>query len=404
MSNIIQKNINWLYTKLRSHTYKRHKDLWVFGEWYGSRCCDNSLALANYVAENHPEIRAVWLSKAEADLSALSPRVERLVIDTPEAAAALQQAGVAVMNQGLVDFSEQMSFDCGGAVTVNLWHGAPWKKIGTDMLLGDRLPRRIYGKYLQRLQRADMHVALSDDFANILEKNFYARRDGIILAGYPRNAAFYQADKVAASRKKVLELLRAGGTPVPEDGKIITYMPTFRDHTEAVFSFEQLAEDARLNGMLEKYDAVIVQKAHFVSCRRNGGGAGGKTSRIVAMNDIAAQELLAATDILVTDYSSCFFDFLVLDRPIVHYIYDYDYYANQDRGVYYRAEDVVCGDAPRTANDLLDALEANLAQPGKDAALREARRRKFMTYETEDSCRVIFEAIQKRQKGNAKTL
>ena len=51
---------------------------------------------------------------------------------------------------------------------------------------------------------------------------------------------------------------------------------------------------------------------------------------------------MAASDILVTDYSSCFFDFLILDRPIIHFLYDYDYYKEKDRGLYYEKEGVIC--------------------------------------------------------------
>ena len=57
---------------------------------------------------------------------------------------------------------------------------------------------------------------------------------------------------------------------------------------------------------------------------------------------------LAAADMLITDYSSCFFDYLITNRPIIHYLYDYDYYVKEDRGVYYDVMDVVAGDTPKT--------------------------------------------------------
>ena len=393
----ISRNIRWLSEKATSHCYKRDPHLWVFGEWMGNRCCDNSLALANYVSDNHSHIKTVWVSKKTADLSQLSPAVTRVEMNTPEAMEVLKHAGVAVMNQGLVDFGVDGTFLCSGAVNVQLWHGAPWKKIALDACGSLTGIRGAYCRYIQRLNRADMYLALSDEFARIMQSAFYAPKKDIILAGYPRNAIFYDASRVQAAREKVIRLL---GLDAQNTGdlKLIAYMPTFRDNTDHVFSFEDLADNKELNAILEKHNAIIVQKAHFVSYQRNSSANEVESHRIWALNDIMAQELLAAADMLITDYSSCFFDYLVLDRPIVHYIYDYQYYAGEDRGVYYKAEDVVCGDAPETVEQLLAALDANLGDPDLRKNLRKERFAKYMTYESADSCEIIYQQIQARLK------
>lgn len=396
MSNILSRNVRWLSELAVSKFQKRDPDLWGFGEWMGNRCCDNSLSLANYIVENHPDKKVVWFTKKGADLSLLDPRIDVIEIDSAEADAALKQIGVAVMNQGKVDFGKDMNLLCNGAVTVQLWHGAPWKKIGMDMIGPESFLRHCYREYIQKLNRADMHLALSDDFADILESAFLAKREGIILAGYPRNAIFYDVQRVRAAREKVISLL-CREHPVTDQTKIITYMPTFRDKTEEVFSFDKLSDDPRLKQILEEHDAVIVQKAHFVSYQRNKDANASCDARIFSLNDVSAQELLAATDLLITDYSSCFFDYLLLDRPIIHYIYDYDYYAGEDRGVYYKAEDIVCGDAPKTTDQLLDALEANLRAPGLRKELRKERRQKYITYESADSCEIIYQQVLARQ-------
>lgn len=397
--SIISRNVRWLYEKLVGHFYKRDPQLWVFGEWMGNRCCDNCLSMANYMAVRHPEVNIVWLSKKEADLSLLDSRVCRVVMDTKEARNILKCAGVAIMNQGFEDFGQNMSFLCDGALTVQLWHGVPWKRIGMDMYKHVGLLRKLYCSYVQRISRADMHLALSDSFADIMESAFYAKRDGIILAGYPRNASFYDPDYICRTRNKVLKLLNRERL-ISDDLKIITYMPTFRDKTAQVFSFEEMASNSRLKQILEEYNAVIVQKAHFVSYERNRSANEVSTDRILSMNEISAQELLAATDLLVTDYSSCFFDYLVLDRPIIHYIYDYQYYVSEDRGVYYKVEEVMCGDTPENVDQLLDALEINLRDPTLNEELRKVRTAEYLTYESTGSCEKIYQKIQSRLKLN----
>lgn len=398
MSNIIFRNISWLYAKARSHFYKRDNNLWVFGEWFGNRCCDNSLYLANYMAEKQPQQKLVWVARKNADLSMLHPSIRRVEMDTPEALEVLHHAGVAVMNQGSNDFANETNYHCDGALTVNLWHGVPWKQIGTDVLHAASTPRKLYGYYLQWLQRADAYLATSDDFQNIFRKKYFAKRNGVILSGYPRNSIFYSQQTVAACREKAVQKLRAKNPELDKNVKIITYMPTFRDNNQEVFSFEQLANDDRLRKMLEKHNAVIVQRAHFVTNQRGTTQNGGGYERITSLDDITSQELLAASDMLITDYSSCFFDFLMLDRPIIHHLYDYEYYANEDRGLYYKKEEVACGDASQTVEELLAHMEANLSEPEKDAELRADRRKTFMTYECPDCCEKIYEEILKRQK------
>lgn len=105
---------------------------------------------------------------------------------------------------------------------------------------------------------------------------------------------------------------------------------------------------------------------------------------------------MAASDMLVTDYSSCFFDYLLLDRPIIHYLYDYDFYKDKDRGLYYGKEEVVCGPAPETVPELVAAIREGIENPGLHRALRQARMRRFMTYEGPDSCERILQEILKR--------
>lgn len=397
MKNVITRNIEWIYAKCASRFYRRDRNLWVFGEWLGKRCCDNSLYFANYVAVNYPEIKCVWIAFEKTDLSLLHPRVKRVVMDTPESKEVLKHAAVAVMNMNMVDFSANMDLYSSSAITVNLWHGVPWKKIGKDALDRSNPIKWIYAYYLLRLQRAKLYVALSDQFAEILHKTYYPTMKNIIKTGYPRNTIFYDNELLKKARDKISCLLREkSGLEVDEQTKIIVYMPTFRDKGVDVFSFGQMSQDERLERILSENNAIIVEKAHFVNAQKDNAKESIRAARVVNASDFCAQELMAASDLLITDYSSCFFDYLLLNRPIIHYLYDYDYYVNKDRGVYYKKEDVICGDAPETLDELFDAIETNLKEPSKNEVLRKQRRAQHITYETSESCKIIFDEINKR--------
>ena len=115
--------------------YNRNRDYstWIFGEWFGNRCDDNSLYLANYVASRAElGINVFWVAKEDCDTSLLDARIKIIRYDSREARHYFRTAGVVVMNQGMEDFSEKGYNYFDGAIILNLWHGVPWKKIGLD--------------------------------------------------------------------------------------------------------------------------------------------------------------------------------------------------------------------------------------------------------------------------------
>ena len=114
-----------------------------------------------------------------------------------------------------------------------------------------------------------------------------------------------------------------------------------------------------------------------------------------------AQVLLGAANCLITDYSSCFFDYMIREKPIIHYIYDYEYYRNKDRGLYYDLADVVCGSVAYNVGDLIKAIEDNILDDvEKDR--RTKMREKFVTYESSTNCkRVIDEIFKHIKKGKS---
>ena len=84
---------------------------------------------------------------------------------------------------------------------------------------------------------------------------------------------------------------------------------------------------------------------------------------------------------------------MLLNRPIVHYLYDYKSYSEFGRGLYFDIKDVVCGDVPMNENDLIISLGNNLSDPQKDVNLRSERKHKFLTYEDESSCEKLYNII-----------
>ena len=390
----IRRLIDGVRIKKQYESEQRNPKVWLFGEWFGQRCCDNSMYMANYVAEKHPELEVYWAAKKEADLSGLNKSIHVLSFNTNDAMEIYKIASVVFMNQGFQDFSEEGFNYFGGAVTVNLWHGVMWKHIGHDGSKQSGTLYKLYTKANDAIFGANAYLATSEKYAKVCETAFGARPDQIIRAGCPRNTIFYHPEQLNICRQRVLEILSQDSRKKwPEETKIITYMPTFRDKVENSFSFERLANNETLMHWLEYNNAVILQKAHFITQKRREMEGATAHNRIFSFNNVSAQILLAATDLLITDYSSCFFDYLILDRPIIHFIYDYDYYVNHDRGVYYTKEHVCCGDIAISKEELPDLIIQNMEIPEKEHDIRMKRRQDYMTYDIPDTCEKIYKSI-----------
>ena len=388
----ILHNFQLLLTACYYSFFRRDKNLWVFGEWFGCRCCDNAMYFANYVCRNHPEITLKWICKPSTDTSGLDAMVERVEMDTRESKWLLKHAGFLFVVQNFGDLTgRKFSYYFTNAKVVNFWHGVPWKRIG-----GDRYSSKwimLYRRIWVRKFETQIYLASSDKFADILHRAFNCSYNNIIRAGYPRNSLFFDANEIDKYRRKLLITLKDISFETDSSVKIITYMPTFRDNTSKVFSFESIKQNEELCKILESYNAIIIEKGHHVSTGRLHTLTHKSASRVLHIKDYNTQELLAATDILITDYSSCFFDYLLLNRPIIHYLYDYNYYMNNDRGLYYSKEEVACGDCPSTLNELLLSIQANLVNPMKDESLRMRQKKEFIKNEGANSCEVIFSNI-----------
>lgn len=122
---------------------------------------------------------------------------------------------------------------------------------------------------------------------------------------------------------------------IPEDKKTILYAPTWRDdehYGKGEYKFT-LALDLKL--MMEKLSdeyVVLLRTHHYIADNIDTTGLEGFVYNLSKYDDIS--EIYLISDICITDYSSVFFDFANLKRPVLFYTYDIEKYKNQLRGFY----------------------------------------------------------------------
>jgi len=232
------------------------------------------------------------------------------------------------------------------------WHGTPLKRMQHDV---PNMQSRDPG-YQERAARLtsywDMLLSASPYATECFRSAFqYAGR--ILEVGYPRNDPFFSddADERTAQVKSRLGL---GDDP----RKVILYAPTFRDDERKGVHWKHRIE-LDLAKMVEEFgdEYVIVLRFHQL-VRQSISKL--KLSRGDVLIDGSGypdvQELLMATDILITDYSSIFFDFALLERPIIFFAYDLEKYQDKLRGFYLDLEASAPGPVVRTSDEVVDSV------------------------------------------------
>ena len=174
--------------------------------------------------------------------------------------------------------------------------------------------------------------------------------DRLLATGMPRLEHFLDLDVQEKAIRKVLD-----AHPELKDKRVILFAPTYRGYnqTDAHYEYDQI-DMRKLYDMCQKTDSVLVFKWHHFIRKRIKIDAAFR-DRLIDLSDDSIMDLLYAADILVTDYSSVFYDYLLLERPIVFYIYDEAQYT-ATRGVHYKVRDTAPGIICRTSDALVDVL------------------------------------------------
>ncbi|MCI8992682.1 MAG: glycosyltransferase [Eubacterium sp.] len=263
-----------------------------------------------------------------------------------------------------------------GQIYVNTWHGTPLKKMGRDN------KKEIYsmGNVQRNLLQSDYLIFPNEYMERIMEqaydlKNLY--KGAILHEGYPRNDVFFDTSERERMRRK----LRC------ENKKMLLYMPTFRGSAEKIDAQAQYEKLKVIFAQVDEQmpDACIMYvKLHPLMKEAMDLQGYAHIFPIPPQYDTNA--VMQASDLLVTDYSSVFYDYANTDRPIVFFVYDEKEY-EKDRGCY---EDIA--EYPfrkvSTADQLIEAI-SNCPVEG-----RSTFRRTYATWENGEAaqriCRHIF--------------
>lgn len=235
-------------------------------------------------------------------------------------------------------------------IMLSTWHGTPLKRLGFDQ--GNLYLNNPESKFKYKQDSSQWNYLVSPNrFTTERLKSAFAYEGPVLEYGYPRNDILYNYDDEFVRKIK-------SDLNLPEDKKVILYAPTWRDDEfidVGKVKFELKLKLDELKEALGDEYIVLVRTHYFIANSLDLSNAEGFAFDVSKYEDIA--ELYLVSDILITDYSSVFFDYANLRRPILFYTYDLDKYANMLRGFYIDIHTEVPGPLLYTTEEVIDAIE-----------------------------------------------
>ena len=304
----------------------------VFSNYIGNSYGCNPKYITEEILKQRLPYELVWLVKDSKKMKSDFPKEVRLVdYFSKDGIKELLSAGIWVDNMRKRFFWEKGFKKKDGQFYIQTWHGS----LGIKKMEGDIDNEDTEWRKLAKTDSQNIDLILSNSkFLDDLYKreSCFWYKGKVERTGHPRNDIFFKSEEEKNQIiKKVYSTLK-----IPDNAKTVLYVPTFRDDGDTSclnIDFEKL-KNALENKFNCKYQ--ILMRLHPLVPSK-------EKSKIIKKDIIDAgiypdiQELLLASDIVISDYSSCMFDFILTRKPVFIYASDIKKY-NTERGFYYPLE------------------------------------------------------------------
>lgn len=360
----------------------------IFGASKGARYDDNSRYAYEFAIEEQ-SITPVWLTRNRSvyvELSAEGKPVE--YIFGFGGIRALLRADVGVFTNSLEDIAFHPSAVPRDLTLLALRHGKSLKR--TRFAQPGPYPR----KHVRECALTDLAIATSEYMADIQEECLQIGRENHFVTGLPRNDQLFSVVDGGESNHEI-ELINR------EYDITMLYAPTWRHGLRPTefFPFDDFEVD-HLISFLEEHNCLLLIRPHPKDLELFNDEFDERALveegpvKLASHHEIPdTNTLLPHVDILITDYSSIYFDFLLLDRPIVFVPYDYDEFEAQIGFVddYF---DLLPGPQVSSFSGLIEALTEHIRDPTESGERREAVATKVHRYRDGKSSERVVRLIE----------
>ncbi|PCC17493.1 CDP-glycerol glycerophosphotransferase family protein [Brevibacterium aurantiacum] len=348
-----------------------NKDVIFYETMSGARMGDNPYGIFEYLREHpeHGDFLHVWSVDTRAQVPPEykdAPNVVFVRRNTRSYTYFLASAGYVICNANLPAFYIRRD----GQKYLNTWHGVPYKSLGRNT------PKARFGSPNgnSTFTKAT-HILTPGQFTSEKIVSAYSMKGvsnaTIAEIGYPRVDRTLNADDERKARIRETLGLEPDEEAASRHHPTVLYAPTWRSENDKdVVDTEQLLDDLR--AMTGPGIQLLYRGHHRMDRVIKDASVGDQLDDIIIPpHEISSNDLLAVVDVLITDFSSIFFDFLPTGKPIIHYLYDLDSYAST-RGINLGEEELP-GTVAKTRTELVEAINSvasdlNKHEPGHDYA------------------------------------
>jgi CDP-glycerol glycerophosphotransferase len=384
--SVISIIFGWLLVVPVSLLVPKKKGLYVFIGRDAAYYSDNTKYFNNYLlSQSYKKAYFVFETK-----NAMTKSVPNAVFYPSWRAVFLLMRADYLIVDTSTWFYNFKSFFAIKAAKIQLWHGVSSKKIelDTDQFTKSKwgFLRKYYGILRGQFPNYKLIASTSDYYSEHLYKNAF-RHKSILPIGQSRNDIFFRElndeDFINADKNLLDRLIRHAKN---EKAKIVLYTPTYRSHLSMDF-----IDFAQMNQFCKENKLFVVLKYHILSPVPDT-----KNLSNVFIYDKSKDvyPLMKICDVMITDYSSIYIDYLMTNRPVIFFIPDFEAYQKQEVGLRADFYETAPGEKCNNQSDLEIAL--NDCINGKDdyQAAREKILNLSFTYRDGKSSERLFAKLR----------
>ena len=322
------------------------KENWVLCECFFAKSYgDNPKGIYEYLSQAYPgKYRFIWSLNKKTEVPFPHKRVKRFSIRYAYYVARCKYFVFNTKQPGWMRKRKDQVF-------LETWHGTPLKRLAFDM--EDNFSAAPgYKAHIYKQTRSWNYLVAANSFSSEIFRSCFLYNGEMLEYGYPRNDILHRPDRdeLALSIRKKLG--------IPTDKKTILYAPTWRDdeyYAAGQYKFTLKLDLPKLKEALSDDYVILLRTHYYIADKLDVTGMEGFAYNLSKYDDIA--DIYLISDICITDYSSVFFDYANLRRPLLFYTYDLEKYRGMLRGFYIDMEATVPGPLLFTTEEVIEAIE-----------------------------------------------
>lgn len=377
---------------------KKH---WVFGSDFGNMYREGSKYLMEYMLEHHPDYTCTFIARNKDVVQEL--RNKGIPVESNNSLRGIWKIMIADAVFTTQTISDVLyAYKKKGRKFFYLVHGQPFKcamamlpqSYVRDLVDRQNSLMRFVRKFEigqiikvgYRLSDVTFVSATSEFTAQFLRKEWPSVE--IKILGMPRNDALFRSERM--KKEKWFKGI--------EGKTVIAYMPTHRKYGVGDISPIPFVENKEAQEWMRQHNVVFLVKQHPNMVNRQKYHENEQSDVIIDISKMGfdPQVVIYHTDVLITDYSSVWMDYLLLKRPLLFYFYD-DFETN-DVGSYYNLRDEFPNNYCESETDLFQMIKKSI-QSSSQLTPSASEIAKFHKYIDGNSCQRYFDAIVSDKKN-----